>query len=67
MTPLLKPAQTFIPSTGYSDHSLSDARSLALHCKIAFKINKDRCQLDKARENLASWRRNYNSGRAPVP
>lgn len=39
----------------YSDHRLLDARSLALHCKIAHKITRDRGLLDIPRRNLERW------------
>lgn len=39
----------------YSDHRILDARSLAMHCKIARKISRDPELLDKARENLERW------------
>jgi hypothetical protein len=38
-----------------SDHQRLDARSLALHCRIARKIDKDRALLDIARRNLQRW------------
>ena len=41
---------------GYSDHRILDARSLALHCKIAQKIEGRRDLLNVARRNLARWR-----------
>ena len=65
MSPPLKPAEAYIPATGYSDHSLNDARSLALHCKIAYKIDRDSALLEKVRENLARWRENHEPGRIP--
>ena len=51
MTPPLKPAEDYIPPTGYSDHSLHDARSLALHAVIAYKIDRDPALLDKGPGN----------------
>lgn len=39
----------------YSDHRILDARSLAMHCKIAQKISHDPDLLDKAKANLARW------------
>lgn len=39
----------------YSDHRILDARSLAMHCKIAQKITRDPTLLDKARANLERW------------
>ena len=66
MTPPLKSAEAYIPPTGWSDHSLHDARSLVLHCKIAYKISRDPSLLEKARENLARWRSRYEPGQAPL-
>ncbi len=39
----------------YSDHRILDARSLAMHCKIAQKISREPELLDVARQNLARW------------
>jgi len=39
----------------YSDHRLLDARSLAMHCKIAQKISRDPELLNIAKQNLARW------------
>ncbi len=39
----------------YSDHRLLDARSLAMHCKIAQKVFREPELLDVARQNLARW------------
>jgi len=41
--------------TSYSDHRLLDARSLALHCKIAHKINRDQSLLKIPERNLRRW------------
>ena len=38
-----------------SDHRLLDARSLAMHCKIAQKISKDRSLIEIPRRNLERW------------
>ena len=40
----------------YSDHRLLDARSLAMHCKIARKISQDQSLLAIPRRNLVRWR-----------
>lgn len=40
---------------GYSDHRILDARSLAMHCVIAKKIEGNRSLLDIAQQNLANW------------
>lgn len=66
MKQALKPAKDYIPPTGYSDHSLHDARSLALHAVIAHKIDRDPTLLDKARENLRRRRENFESDRVPL-
>ena len=52
-------------NTIWSDHSLHDAKSLAMHCKIAWKISKDPGLLDKAREKLLQRRKNCEPGRIP--
>jgi hypothetical protein len=54
----------FHDAIAYSDHRLLDARSLALHCKIAQKISKDRNLLDVPRRNLERWS-NRTSGETP--
>jgi hypothetical protein len=41
--------------TRYSDHRILDARSLAMHCRIAQKISRDPQLLDKAHANLERW------------
>lgn len=43
-------------SRRYSDHRLLDARSLAMHCKIAQKISRESELLEVARSNLSRWR-----------
>lgn len=44
--------------TSYSDHRLLDARSLAMHCKIVHKINKDKSLLTIPQKNLDRWSQN---------
>lgn len=39
----------------YSDHRILDARSLAMHCKIAQKIARDPKLLNKAKANVERW------------
>ena len=56
----LKSVSQWVPAEGdaasrYSDHRLLDARSLALHCKIAHKISRNPELIDVARKNLARW------------
>ena len=65
MTAPPKPAKAYIPPTGYSDHSLNDTKSLALHAKVAWKISRDPSLLYKARENLAHRRVRHEPGRVP--
>lgn len=43
------------PLGRYSDHRILDARSLAMHCKIAQKISRDPRLLKKAKSNLSRW------------
>ena len=61
-----KPAKAYIPPTGWSDHSLHDARSLALHTKIAWKISQEPSLLEKARENLADMRSRHDPDDMPL-
>lgn len=54
----LRRAHGWVPAHGgYSDHRILEARSLALHCKIAQKIARDAELLDVARRNLERWTR----------
>lgn len=62
----VKSAKSYIPPTGYSGHSLKDARSLALHCVIAWKISKDPSLLEKAKEYQAARRKTHAPGRVPL-
>jgi hypothetical protein len=39
----------------YSEHRILDARSLAMHCKIAQKTSRDPKLLDIAKANLKRW------------
>jgi hypothetical protein len=41
----------------YSDHRILEARSLALHCLIARKIERDPRLLEIARRNIERWLR----------
>ena len=56
----LKNVRRWEPADGpsgrrYSDHRILDARSLAMHCKIAQKIARDPELLGKAKANLERW------------
>ncbi len=60
----LKDIRQWVPdvgreATGYSDHRILDARSLAMHCLIARKISADQGLLEKARDNLSRWSAKY--------
>lgn len=41
----------------FSDHTLLDARSLAMHCLIARKLMREPKLLQIARRNLTQWRK----------
>lgn len=56
----LKSVRRWEPEEGvgtrrYSDHRILDARSLAMHCKIAQKITRDPNLLNIAKTNLERW------------
>ena len=56
----LKSVRHWEPAEGagvrqYSDHRILDARSLAMHCKIAQKISGDPELLNKAKATLERW------------
>ena len=61
----LKTVEDCIPYAGWPNHSLYDAKSLALHSRIARNISKDPKLLDKARENLRRRRDNYDPDALP--
>ena len=61
----LKTVEDCIPYAGWPNHSLYDAKSLALHSRIARNISKDPQLLDKARENLRRRRDNYDPDALP--
>ena len=48
----------------YSDHRVLDARSLAMHCKIAKKITRQPELLEVAKQNLARWQQK-SAGESP--
>jgi len=47
----------------FSDHRILDARSLAMHCRIAQKIVRDPELIDQARDNLKRWKENFDAPR----
>jgi hypothetical protein len=53
-------------SRGLLKHRIIEARSLAMHCLIARKIDADRRLLDVARRNLAKWIARYADGVPPA-
>lgn len=50
-----EPASASAIDGHFSDHRILEARSLALHCRIALKITADPSLLDVARRNLQRW------------
>src|SRR5712691_7049517 len=57
-----QPARSAAISPGLLKHRLIEARSLAMHCLIARKIEADRRLLAAARRNLAKWIARYGDG-----
>ena len=57
-----QPATSAVLSPGQLKHRIIEARSLAMHCLIARKIETDRGLLDAARGNLARWSARYADG-----
>lgn len=65
----LKSVRRWEPEEGsgqrrYSDHRILDARSLAMHCRIAQKITRNPRLLNKAKANLERWSAKYEE---PLP
>ncbi len=65
----LKSVRRWEPEEGngqrqYSDHRILDARSLAMHCRIAQKITRNPSLLNKAKANLERWSAKYEE---PLP
>jgi len=54
-----QPAVSVPLTPGLLKHRLIEARSLAMHCLIAGKIEAKPALLDIARRNLSSWRARY--------
>src|SRR6266436_2278864 len=57
-----QPAGSAAISPGLLKHRIIEARSLAMHCLIARKIEADRRLLAAARRNLARWIARYGDG-----
>jgi len=58
------PPRTLLTSTEL-DRRIIDARSLALHCLAAKKIDADQRLLTKVRQRLEYWRRNHGEEAPP--
>jgi len=56
------PAKSAAISPGLLKHRIIEARSLAMHCLIARKIEADRRLLAAARRNLEKWIARYGEG-----
>jgi hypothetical protein len=52
-------------ATTFSDHTLLDARSLAMHCLIARKLAREPQLLRIAKRNLALWRKRSSANAKP--
>src|SRR2546427_954818 len=61
------PAASAAISPGVLKHRIIEARSLAMHCLIARKIEADRRLLAAARRNLAKWIARYGGGAPRAP
>ncbi len=61
----VKPAKDYIPTTGYSDHSLHDAKSLAMHTVIAYKISKDPSLRERIFQETGSFGRRFSASVSP--
>src|SRR2546428_7909743 len=57
-----QPATSAVISPGLLKHRVIEARSLAMHCLIARKIEADRRLLAAARRNLEKWIARYGEG-----
>lgn len=53
-------------SAGALQHRVIDARSLAMHCLAASKIDRDRGLLKKVRQTLSRWRARYAEDMPPA-
>jgi hypothetical protein len=52
---------------GALQHRILEARSLAMHCLIAQKIERDPALLDRVRQTLETWRARYSNDGDRVP
>jgi hypothetical protein len=52
-----EPREGLPTANRFSSHRVLDARSLALHCRIAQKLMADPSVLETARRNLRAWQR----------
>jgi len=53
-------------SLGALTHRILDARSLAMHCLAAVKIEQDRALLREAKKTFDGWRARYKDGIPPA-
>ena len=53
------------PVTGWSDHCLKDAQCLALHCKIAHKIDRNPELLERVKREFKATCEEYGDGELP--
>ena len=51
----------------HGGHRILEARSLAMHCLMAQKIERDSALLDRVRQTLETWRARYTNEGDPVP
>ena len=61
----LNTARDCIPYADWPNHSLYDAKNLAMHSRIAWNISKDPSLLDRARTNLKARRKQYDPDALP--
>jgi len=66
----LKQERRWVPTQGerlaaYSDHTILEVRSLAMHCLIARKITRNPQLLEVARRNLTAWKRSRPAAERP--
>lgn len=52
---------------GALKHRIIEARSLAMHCLIAQKIERDPALLERVRRTLGAWRERYGNDGGGVP
>ncbi len=68
----LRPVTRYVPPVmvlpaGALKHRIIEARSLAMHCLIAQKIERDPALLERVRRTLDTWRERYGKDGGGVP